>query len=229
MQYLGGKSRIAKQLAAYLTSVRKPGQLYVEPFCGACWVLQEMENPRQASDICEDLILMWQAVQEGWEPPVVVTREEHAAQKHAVPSPLRAFVGFGCSFAGKWFGGYAFCAEGRNYARVAHDSILKKAPKLAGVDFRCCDYRTVSLIDALIYCDPPYAGRYGYDAAGTFDSDCFWDQVRRWSTANTVLVSEEAAPDDFECVLEIERTLQVRSRQGHEKRTERLFRWKGAR
>ena len=42
MQYLGGKSKIRKQIASFLESVRKPEQIYFEPFCGGCHVTQEV-------------------------------------------------------------------------------------------------------------------------------------------------------------------------------------------
>ena len=50
MQYLGGKSKIRKHIASFLESVRKPEQIYFEPFCGGAWVLQEMTGKRTASD-----------------------------------------------------------------------------------------------------------------------------------------------------------------------------------
>jgi len=34
MRYLGGKSKIRKQIATFLESVRKDNQTYYEPFCG---------------------------------------------------------------------------------------------------------------------------------------------------------------------------------------------------
>ena len=34
MRYLGGKSKIRKQIATFLESVRKDNQPYYEPFCG---------------------------------------------------------------------------------------------------------------------------------------------------------------------------------------------------
>ena len=37
-----------------------------------------------------------------------------------------SFVGFGCSFAGKWFGGYARSNDKRNYAKMAKNSLNKK-------------------------------------------------------------------------------------------------------
>jgi hypothetical protein len=50
MRYLGGKSKIRKKVASFLESVRKPGQPYLEPFCGGGWVLQEMTGKRIAGD-----------------------------------------------------------------------------------------------------------------------------------------------------------------------------------
>lgn len=44
MQYLGGKSKIRKQIASFLESLRKPNQVYFEPFVGGGWVLQEMSG-----------------------------------------------------------------------------------------------------------------------------------------------------------------------------------------
>lgn len=227
MRYLGGKSRIAKQIAAYLKSVRQPGQLYIEPFCGACWVLQEMENPRQASDVVEDLILLWQALQTDWQPPTQVSEDEYKALRGAAPSALRGFVGFGCSFGGKWFGGYARHYPVSNYAATSARSVNKQRKLLTGVNFCHQSYATLDPIDALIYCDPPYADTTHYGAAKGFDSVVFWRVVRGWSQHNIVIVSEYKAPDDFECVLEIPTKLSLREANGCAPRTERLFRWKG--
>ena len=46
MIYLGGKSRIAKPLAAYLESRRQPDQAYLEPFLGGATVLMEISGNR---------------------------------------------------------------------------------------------------------------------------------------------------------------------------------------
>jgi len=232
MQYLGGKSRIAKQIASYLRSVRQPGQLYVEPFVGGASVLALMENPRQASDVCEDLILLYQALQTGWMPPESVTEEEYRALRDAPPSALRGFVGFACSFAGKWFGGYARArTHYRNYALNAVNGFRKLVPQLEGVNFFHCDYTAFSATRALIYCDPPYAGTTGYGATAPFIWEDFWEHMRYLSQRNVVVVSEYQAPADFECMLEIPTKLDMNRKAGQalEYRTERLFRWKGSR
>lgn len=51
MRYVGGKFRISKQLTDFLKSVRKPGQIYVEPFVGGASVIRLMDDPRIGSDM----------------------------------------------------------------------------------------------------------------------------------------------------------------------------------
>jgi len=190
---------------------------------GSGAVLTQMENPRIGADANVDLMLMWKALLGGWEPPDTLSEAEYAALRHAPSSALRAFAGFGCSFSGKWFGGYARGAVGRNYAKEAKNASLRDAQLLAGTDLVCGDYAALSPHGALIYCDPPYAGTTGY-GSGVFDSARFWRQVREWARTNTVVVSEYNAPVGFVPVLEIPRNLEMRRGGGRaEQRVERLF------
>jgi DNA adenine methylase len=224
MKYMGGKSRIAKPIAAYLKTLRKPGQLYIEPFVGAASVLCEMAagGPAQAFDVHEDLILMWQALQRGWVPPAKVSAAEHCRLRRARPSARRAFVGFACSFGGKFFGGYARSRNcPRGYAREGRSSLLKKLGRLRHVEFARADYQALKPAGALIYCDPPYKGTAGFRGTPKFDHDRFWETVRRWSRNNTVVVSECSAPPDFVAVLGIR--VPATMRKGLPPRREFLF------
>jgi site-specific DNA-adenine methylase len=67
MQYMGGKTRIAKQIAAEIDKVRKPGQLVWDAFCGGLSVSVALSKngPVLASDACAPLISLYKAVQEG--------------------------------------------------------------------------------------------------------------------------------------------------------------------
>lgn len=223
MRYLGGKFRIRSQVVNYLESVRE-GRPYIEPFMGACWIVSGINNsaPRIASDFSEDLVLLWRAIQEGWDPPKAVTEEEYNRLKISEPSALRGFAGYGLSFSGKWFGGYARNSHLRDYCANARNSLLKKRQSLVGVTFLHCsyDFYDESLEDYLIYCDPPYANttKYRFD----FDHCRFWDWVRRMSRRNTVVVSEYSAPSDIRCVLEIPTKTDMRG--ANQDRVERLFR-----
>lgn len=64
---------------------------------------------------------MWQALQQGWQPPEIITKDEYYyVKEHKDENPaLTGFVGFGCSFGGKWFGGLASNKKGDNYCTRA--------------------------------------------------------------------------------------------------------------
>lgn len=59
MRFQGGKSKIAKHIAAVINA--QPGDVYVEPFVGGASVLALVDKPvRLASDCHPELIAMWQ-------------------------------------------------------------------------------------------------------------------------------------------------------------------------
>lgn len=165
-----------------------------------------MSNPRYASDANEALITMWKAAQDGFEFPDYVSLDEYSMYKHVKdPSdPMTAFVGFGCSFGGKWFDGYARSSDKNCYASVTKRSIAKKVVKLQGVKFKHQSYTNINVTNCLIYCDPPYANTKQYSAVSKFDNNLFWQTMREWvAKGNVVVVSEYNAPDDFVCVKEM--------------------------
>lgn len=140
--------------------------------------------------------------------------------------PMTSFVGFGCSFAGKWFGGYARGDGDRNYASNAASSLQQKIATLRNVRWENSDYRALDYPPrSVIYCDPPYQGTTQYGGAPeTFNWDEFWNFCREKSRLNhIVFVSEYAAPLDFICVKEIKTKLDIRTSNGVNARTEKLF------
>lgn len=234
MRYYGGKSKIAKDIASVLSS--KTFYVYWEPFCGACSVTPKVQAPvRIASDVHEDLILMWKALQGGWTPPDNVTEEDYDQLKASDdPSPLRAFVGFGCSYGGKWFGGYARNKERWNYAGFAKRSLARKLKTLGDVQFQCISYQDadasaiLSLGPTLVYCDPPYSASTADYDAGRFDSLSFWGWVRSLSKKALVYVSEYTAPDDFDVAWCRGVKTQMHGKTGlNIDRVEKLFTYKG--
>lgn len=227
MQYLGGKSRTRNQIAAYLNDIRKPGQPYWEPFVGAGWVLEKIKGePIFASDANQALIFMWQSLQRGWEPPSAVDEDLYKQAKNGLcTAELTAFIGFACSFSGKWFSGYARGCV--NYARVSKNRSLAKINNMGDIHFFQADFLTcyIPAHQCLIYCDPPYQNTTGYGAVPDFDIGVFWNRVR-WleEHGHTVVVSEYQAPNDFCCVLEIPIKTVMHTKNGKDLRTERLFR-----
>lgn len=226
MRYFGGKARIGKYIVNYLNSIRKDGQPYIEPFVGGGWVMSLMDGERYAYDKHPYLIDMYQALQDGWIPPTELSKGEyyHIKENQDENPALTGFVGFGCSFAGKWFGGYAHSKD-RNYCLNAHNSILKKMKNMQDVTFGCEDYRDLNPTGALVYCDPPYKGTTQYGKiVGEFNSNEFWDYMREWSKDNMVVISEYNAPDDFVEVWRKETKTDIRNRKNEkEDRIEKLF------
>lgn len=204
MGYLGGKSRFGKEIATIVRRKRRNMQPIIEPFVGMAYVSMHLyPGPVICSDICRPLILMHRAVQSGWEPPDSVSEEEYAdckiAHSEGEESALIGFVGFGCSFSGKWFGGYAR-GNSRDYCSEAKRSLLRRHKLLKGVQFEHRNYKSLEPEGAIIYCDPPYDGTTDY--AYEFDSSEFWARMWLWSRNNTVLISEYWAPAEYKIVAE---------------------------
>ncbi len=225
---MGGKTRIAKQIAAVIDEHRQPGQLVWDEFCGGLSVSVALskKGPVLASDACVPLIALYKAVQEGWDPPTEVSRETYMAAKLLPDSdPMKAFCGFGCSFAGKWFGGYAKCTRPdriKGYAAGTRKSLLstKFVGSIKQIDFLEFIPEPTNCI---IYCDPPYAGTTGYDSSDKFDYCKFVRRVEQWSEFTDVFVSEY----DFRLghvVFEKPQVTTVsRNKSKYETATERLY------
>ena len=200
MQYFGGKAKIAKELSVvlnnYLIGNDKP---FIDAFCGSCNVISKIDSNRirVANDKHKELIAMWQWVQEmGVDRlPTDVSKELYYYIKTSTTSPdwLKGFVGFGCSFAGKWWGGYAASDnKERNYATNAINTIAKKLKGLSGVSFTCGDYFDIIIPErpSVIYCDIPYRNTTGY-SNGAFNHEQFYAWAYSMKAlGHIVLVSE---------------------------------------
>lgn len=226
MKYLGGKQRLGKKLAPVLRLLWDSGDFngYLEPFCGSLGVFQHMtELPGAksivANDYHPDLIAMWRAVQaDEFVPPASVSQEDYEAAKR-LPSPnaMKAFVGFGMSFGGRFFGAFAPNYLGNkkeDFRQEMVNSLGRIGPKIRAprVKFTNAKYQTLRPSRKLIYCDPPYECskypiKYRTDVKryDEFDNDEFWAVMRKWSKTNLVVVSEVTAPPDFVEVWNAER------------------------
>lgn len=164
MQYLGGKSRLVKHLTPILTNLSGDMPVW-EPFCGAGNVTGCIPGrPWLASDISAPLIAMLQALQRGWEPPTEVPEDlyRQCQERRDEADPLVAFVGYGCSFGGKYFGGYARNAKGDNYARRGTDSLRRKLKSWGSVVFERMAFDAYTPArPTFIYADPPLCADSG--------------------------------------------------------------------
>lgn len=202
MRYLGGKSRISTQLSNVVNTTfgERGERVFVSLFCGSCAIESKVNaDVKILNDKHPYLIAMWKALQNGWIPPEEISKEQYKYIKEHKDEDmaLSGFVGFGCSFGGKWFGGLAANKRGDNYCLRANKSVLKDIDGLRNATFLCLDYKDVEIPQgAIVYADPPYDNTTGY-SLGDFDSNEFWDYARKLSETNIVLISEEKAPDDF--------------------------------
>lgn len=142
MRYQGGKSRIAKQISEVINEIprrqienfqtdsrsdeeqyvleRESNLTLVSLFCGSCSVESKLIffTKKILNDKHEYLIELLNGVKNGYELPDYISEEQYKyIREHKDKDKiLTGFVGFGCSFGGKWFGGYARNKTGTNYA-----------------------------------------------------------------------------------------------------------------
>ena len=241
MQYMGGKTRIAKRLSAAILENSESRKYYLEPFVGSCAVFKENVPHFEwsvAGDAQPDLIEMWNAlVFDGWTPPGDLSNEEwRSLRDEQEPSALRAFAGFNCSYAGRFFEGYARDRTGKtNFADKGRRGLLldRDAIRQGNIGrFRNWTYdRWEPRPGTVIYCDPPYAGTKTYSSKRArvpeFNHTSFWERVREWERRGCeVFISEYEAPEDFRTVYEVQKIQSTkRPEQGRDKVTEKLFRW----
>lgn len=232
MRYQGGKSRIAKPIASAIElrqQSRESNNTLVSLFCGSCSIESKLA-PNFDRVICNDkhkyLIEMFKALQNGYELPEYISEEQYKyIREHKDEDmALTGFVGFGCSFGGRFFEGYARNKENTNYALQSKKSVLKDMQTLWNAEFTCLDYRDVIIPkDSVVYTDPPYNNTKPINRE-SFNTQEFWEYMRKISKDNMVFISELNAPDDFKCIWErpFTRTLD-RNKNNQFKVVEKLF------
>ena len=195
-------------------------------------MIDKVDGNRIGADSNEYNICLFKGIQEGFIPPNFISEDEYKkAQANRDVTPLTAFIGYGCSYAGKWFGGYArgndVKGSPRNYCLESKNNILKQAIGLKGIEFKHSSYDELEIpSNSIIYCDPPYEGTTKYK--DTFDYVKFWEWCREKSKeGHQVFISEYNAPTDFECIWEMKVNSSLTKDTGSKKATEKLFKYKG--
>lgn len=227
MKYVGSKARLVKYIVPILNKHRKENQWYVEPFVGGVNIIDKVSgNLKLGNDIHKYLIALLKKLQQGWLPPLNVTRNQYHKVKNNMndyPDHLVGYVGFFCSYHSKWFGGYSGRVKHRNYIIGGFFNSLKQRDNLKGIIFKNKDYRELKIPkNSLIYCDPPYENTYNYGI--DFDHDEFWNWCRiKKSEGHIIFISGFKALADFKEVFSIN----IKSILGRSKRrstvTEKLF------
>jgi len=221
---MGSKNKIAKLILPQMLE-KKGDSVWVEPFVGGANMIDKLDGIRIGNDSNKYLISLLKAIQNGWTPPTEISKEyyyEIKSNKEKYPNELIGFVGFLCSFGGKWFGGYAANTKGDNYAERGSRCLVKQSKNLKDITFYNLDYRELILPNnSIIYCDPPYKCTTKYK--DEFDHDIFWNWCRlKHDEGHTIFVSEYNAPDDFVCIKEVKIKTTLDKNSQYE-RVEKLF------
>ncbi len=237
MKYMGSKARFAKDILPIILKDRKGDwQYYVEPFVGGANTIDKVGGNRIGNDLNQYLISMWIALQNGWTPPTEVSKEDYQKvldNKEAHLDSFVGWVGFNCSYSGKFLSGYAGKTKTkigtvRDYQAEAHKNIAKQLPLLKDVYFKYGNYYDLEIPpESIIYCDPPYQGTSKYNKIDSFDHEKFWAWCDMMvDIGHTVFVSEYSAPKGWKCVWskEVKSSLSANGRQGGNKLSvEKLF------
>jgi DNA adenine methylase len=225
MRYQGGKSKLAKQIAAAIREHGKhvQGSPIWEPFCGGLGMTPALASlgPVICSDVEPSLIALYKAWCEGWRPPAEVTAEDYAAhRKMSDDNPAKAFIRWGCSFGGI---GHSYGRDPRGPGYYAQQTARALAKQIhTATSFDCLSFFDVAPRAGLtLYLDPPYASTDA-DYVRGWDAEAFWSRAREWAAFGPVYVSEFNAPEGWTAIWEKVRTSTVAQT---EKRvlTEKLF------
>ena len=152
MKYLGGKQRLGKHLQKKLHEIWAKNKLsgYMEPFCGSLGVLKHMTdiNTKKiiANDYHPDLIQLWLEVQRGtFKYPESISEDEYnEAKSLESPNAYKAFVGFGMSFGGRFFGAYSqkyLNGKKEDFCKEMVNSLKRTKPLIQNVSFINKDYK----------------------------------------------------------------------------------------
>lgn len=244
MKYMGSKSRIAKYIVPIIqTYVDNYSSTYVEPFVGGANVIDKVKAKNKIGfDLNPYLIALLQRVRDKKPLYEEVSKELYDKARSSYNNKTQEFtdwelgnIGFLASYNGRFFdGGYAKPVyeklkngkqRYRDYYQEAKNGILQQQDNLQGVYFETKDYRELSPVNCVVYCDPPYQQTKQYANATTFDYKEFWETMREWSKNNIVLISEQQAPEDFECIWEqqVSRSIKATDKT---KATEKLFKYR---
>lgn len=248
---MGSKSRIAKYIVPVIQKYIDDNNIccYIEPFVGGANVIDKITcEKRIGIDLNKYLIALLKHVQE--EKPLLdeVPRELYNKARESFNNgDTSSFedweigcIGFLASYNGRFFDG-GFAKSGfektkyglrlRDYYKESKNNLLNQGSNLKSINFMVGDYKEMrGYRNCMIYCDPPYQNTKHYKQSNTsaafyFDYKCFWETMRNWSKDNIVLISEQTAPDDFECIWEKEVSRSVRAID-KSKATEKLFIYK---
>jgi DNA adenine methylase len=234
---MGSKNRIAKYLLPIILKDRKEGQWYVEPFVGGANMIDKVDGNRIGADKNEFLIEMWKGLQENRERPYKIEKELYNKARDSYNKKdyslfdkfMIGWVGWMGSYNGRFFdGGYSGHSVGkRDYISEQIKNTEAQIENIKNIEFIISSYADLKIPEnSIIYCDIPYKDTKQYITSKDFDHTKFWDWCREKSKeGHQVFISEYNAPDDFECIWQMEVTNSMNTTKTY-KPIEKLFIYK---
>lgn len=244
MRYCGSKRKFMKYLRPILTKDMDENSLFVDLFGGGMNVVCEIPSETKiAVDYNKYVIALWKELQENGmnNIPTEVSEEmyndvksDYINRTNKYEDYIIGYVGTCCSFGGSWFNGYARFNPNKNedHIKEAYNGLKKQVENFIGLKktvFLHSSYDGVLLHkNDIVYCDPPYASTKKYES--DFNNDAFWEWAREASKkVKKLYISEYDAPDDFECIWQMEKKDSLGTQKGKKQNTkvEKLFVYKG--
>ena len=161
-------------------------------------------------------------------------KSDYINQTNKYKDFIIGYVGTCCSFGGSWFNGYARYNPNKkeDHIKEAYNGLKKQVENFIGLKktvFLHSSYDQVLLHkNDIVYCDPPYAATKKY--LSDFDNEAFWEWARQASKkVKKLYISEYDAPDDFECIWQMEKKDGLGTQKGKKQniKVEKLFVYNG--
>lgn len=239
---MGSKAKYAKYIVPILQRTIDENKIdnYIECFVGGANIIDKIKCPNKFGyDRSDTLIALLQTAAEDfdkvmkdgnrelWDKGKTYVKDGIMPEDMTL-AEIGAMEFFASYCNGGFPRGYAKNTATRNYYNEAYRNMMSQAPDLKGIEFKCQNYWELGNVKGcVIYLDPPYQGTkfYGYASQPKMDYEHFWDWVRKISKDNFVFISEQCAPEDFECIWqqEVKRTT---NKTNDFKATEKLFVYK---
>lgn len=210
MVFQGSKTKYSKQIIPILQEILDKGNYkgFIDGMCGDCNIIDKIKHENKiAYDIDKYLIDLYHQIQKtDFTFPEKITREMWDSCKNTPennPEWLVALVAYFTSYSARGFnGGFAMNGK-RDYYTERLNNFKSQIPYLQDIKFEVKSIYDLDCEGYLIYLDPPYKDTKPYDSAEHFNHYLFWDKVRELSEKNTVIVSEQKAPEDFKAIWSI--------------------------
>lgn len=236
MVYTGSKNRLSKHLKPIIESyITEDTVGYIEPFVGGANMIDKIQcSNKIGCDIHKELIALLNKIKDDINDiPSIITRDEYNKVKNnkdKYEDWYVGFIGFCCTFSGKYFQGYAKTNDKRNRQEEMIRNIKKQAPNLKNIKFINCSFLDLpkdKIKGYVIYCDPPYLCNVKYGHTKDFPYEEFYQWCRDMSIYNTVLISEYNMPEDFTCIWQKETKVMFNSKKNsideNKNRIEKLY------